>query len=253
MMLPDFLKPYEADIEKQKLECISIAATMVKDEEQLPLRQSKFLGRPFLPVDVEYPKGKDGMPMLMLAQINFSEFEALAGYPDKGILQLFVSATDWYSEKDYKIIYHSETTAQEQTDFDFLNNDALYDESPIEGEHRLQFEKKYDYGGSEDFRFALTFDGKSYWDYSEELNRAQQEEIYKVFNGGGHKIGGYAEFTQSDPRGYDKELKNDVLLLQIDTDDHIMFGDSGIAHIFINKEDLKALNFERAYFHWDCC
>lgn len=82
---------------------------------------------------------------------------------------------------------------------------------------------------------------------------SKKKEIQKLLYYEGHKIGGYAYFTQSDPREHDDKLKNDVLLLQIDTDEEIMFGDSGVANFFINKEDLINKNFEKAYFNWDCC
>jgi uncharacterized protein YwqG len=75
----------------------------------------------------------------------------------------------------------------------------------------------------------------------------------KFFYNTGHKIGGYAFFTQCDPRDYNKNKKNDILLFQIDTDAEIMFGDSGVANFFINEDDLINKRFEKAYFNWDCC
>ena len=50
------------------------------------------------------------------------------------------------------------------------------------------------------------------------------------FDASGHKIGSYAEFTQTDPRDYDCEKRADVQLLQIDPDEQIMFGDAGLGH-----------------------
>ena len=69
----------------------------------------------------------------------------------------------------------------------------------------------------------------------------------------GHKIGGYAYFTQSDPREYDENKIDDLLVLQIDSDDEIMFGDSGVMNVFLNANDLKTSDFTKAYFNWDCC
>ena len=45
----------------------------------------------------------------------------------------------------------------------------------------------------------------------------------------------------------------DTLLLQIDSEDDIMWGDSGIANFFISEEDLKNKNFEDMLYNWDCC
>jgi uncharacterized protein YwqG len=99
----------------------------------------------------------------------------------------------------------------------------------------------------------MRFNDKDYWDFQETLTKDQTEEINKIIDGTGHKIGGYAYFTQADVRDYNKDLKQDLLLLQIDTDEEIMFGDSGVANFFINPEDLKNRRFEKAWFNWDCC
>jgi len=153
---------------------------------------------------------------------------------------------------DYKIIYHDDVSGIHQTDFSFLTAD-LYDESPVYCEHKLEFEKNIEYGGGTDFRFNMDFNGKDFFEFCEDLNQDQKQEIEKIIDGAGHKIGGYAYFTQSDPRDYDKKLKEDILLLQIDTDEKIMFGDCGVANLFIHPDELKAKNFKKAWFNWDCC
>ena len=86
----------------------------------------------------------------------------------------------------------------------------------------------------------------------ENLSTKEVKEFDKLFHASGHKIGGYAYFTQGDPREDEPERKDDILLLQIDTDKEIMFGDAGIANIFINVDDLKKKRFDKAYFNWDC-
>ena len=251
-MIPAFLEKFRAEIEKYKLGTIRITAKPIQGSASLPLKQSKFLGKPFLPPGQQYPKGKNGKPMILWAQINFEEMPELESYPTSGILQLFVAATDWEDMDDYKILFHDNLNQQNQTDFSFLTKE-LYEESPINCEHELKFNKVTEYGGTEDFRFQLTFDGKDYYDFQETLSEEQQKEMDKLFYTIGHKIGGYAYFTQSDPRDYDKSKTNDLLLLQIDTDDEIMFGDSGVMNIFLNRDDLMNKNFDKAYFNWDCC
>jgi uncharacterized protein YwqG len=129
----------------------------------------------------------------------------------------------------------------------------LYEDSPVNCEHSLTFKKETEYGGREDFRFQMDFNGLDYFDFQETLPKEQQEQMDNLFYIIGHKIGGYAYFTQSDPRDYNEKSKDDLLLLQIDTDEEIMFGDSGVANIFINTNDLKGRKFEKAYFNWDCC
>ena len=251
-MIPAFLERFKTEIEKYKLETITITAKPNQSSTPLPVKQSKFLGEPYLPLAYEYPKSADGTPMILWAQINFEELPELSGYPTKGILQLFMAPTEWYDMDDYKIFFHEDLDQEYQTDFSFLTEE-LYEECPFNREHALSFEKEIEYGGTEDFRFQLTFDGKYYFDFQETLTKEQQEEMDKLFYRTGHKIGGYAYFTQSDPRDYDKSKKNDLLVLQIDTDDEIMFGDNGVMNIFLNADDLKARNFDKAYFNWDCC
>ncbi len=251
MIFPEILKEFESNLKSYKLDSVKIIARPIQDGKKLSITSSKFLGKPYLPLSFEYPKSKAGHPMIMLSQINFSEVPALPNYPSNGILQLFVSGSDWWDMDDYRVIFH-ETIQAEQTNFDFLTEN-LYSESPINCEHELSFSSNTEYGGNDDFRFNFNFNGLDYWDFHETLKKQQQDELDQFFDACGHKIGGYAYFTQSDIRDYDEKKKNDVLLMQIDTDDQIMFGDCGVAHLFINQDDLINKRFEKAYFYWDCC
>jgi uncharacterized protein YwqG len=251
-MLPEFLGEFRAPLERYKLDYVKIVATSLPTSESLPLLQSKFLGKPFLPVGTPYPRDEKEQPMLLLAQLNFAEIPALAGFPTAGILQFFISPTEWYNAEDYRVLYHAATDAQPQTDFSFLTND-LYADSPIRAEHSLAFSLATEYGGAEDCRFDMSFGGKSYYEYENTLPKEQKEELDTYCNNSGHRIGGYAYFTQGDPRENDPKFQDDVQLLQIDMDDKIMFGDSGLGHFFISPAALAAKQFDQAYFYWDCC
>lgn len=160
--------------------------------------------------------------MILLAQINFAEVPPLAEYPTAGVLQLFVSSTEWMNAdpKDYRILFHLDPTIEAQTDFSFLTH-ALYTESPILVEHSLAFTLETEYGGAEDCRFTPDFEGKDYYEYQETLPQEQQQELDHYCYTTGHKIGGYAFFTQGDPRDYGASRQQDLLLLQIDTDNEI--------------------------------
>jgi uncharacterized protein YwqG len=251
-VIPAFLEKYKSQIEKYKLDTVRILAHPIDVGEELKITQSKFLGTPYIPISKKYPSCADGTPMIMLAQINFAEIPQLESYPTSGILQIFVHPTDWYDMSEYKILYHESETEEYHTDFSFITSN-VYEESPIYCEHKLTFIKQTEYGGREDFRFKINFDGLDYFDFQETLPKEEQEQMDNLFYITGHKIGGYAYFTQSDPRDYDKKLRDDVLILQIDTDEKIMFGDSGVANVFININDLKSKDFDKAYFNWDCC
>ena len=71
----------------------------------------------------------------------------------------------------------------------------------------------------------------------------------KTYSSGGHKIGGYAFFTQEDPR-----QGTELLLFQLDTDQDngILWGDMGVCNFFIEKENLEKLDFSKVLYNWDC-
>lgn len=254
MKIPEFLEDYKEDIERYRKEYIQIKTHSLEENQVLDIKQSKFLGKPYLPKNIEYPKDQQGKPMIFLAQINFSEVPKLESYPENGILQLYISSDNWYDCEDTKILFFENLDETDiYDDFTFLTDD-LYESSPIYEELALSFEKKDGFGGYEDVRFNLDFEGMPWHEFSEALTSTQKEDFHEMFSGYGNKIGGYAFFTQTDPRSYTYSNANeDVLLLQIDSDEKIMFGDSGVAHIFINKKSLLEKDFTNAYFYWDCC
>lgn len=254
-MIPQFLSKFETELEKFKREFVKIDAKSLKVsafEDQLSIKTSKFLGLPFYPISKIYPKDKTGKPMLLAAQINFEEIPQYINFPQNGILQLFLSATNWY-EEEFKIVYHnkSETESEFLKDFSFINPED-YDEMPIIFVHKLSFSKSIENGGLTDNQFQFQFGDQDWYEFVDQLSENEQNEFYDYFEAGGHKLGGYAAFTQDDPREYENRNEDDIQLLQIDSDEDIIFGDLGIGHVFIDIESLKNNDFEKAYFTWDC-
>ncbi len=245
--LPDFLKPFAADIEKAKMQSFQITATPCRLED-LKASQSSFMGRPWMPVDADYPKDKKGQPMLMWAQINFLELPPIPDLPERGILQFFLSPTEWSDMKDFKVIYWENTPADTllRTDFSFLTADLL-EECPISCPHEICYDIVETYGSAKDVRTKAILPILE----SEDITEEQEDKIFALFNGTGHKLSGYAYFTQEDPR-YKAAIKDDVLLLQIDSDKKIALGDSGVAQFFIPKDALLKKDFSKAWFNWDC-
>lgn len=67
-------------------------------------------------------------------------------------------------------------------------------------------------------------------------------------------IGGYADFTQSDPREYGDNDKDECLFkLNSCLNEEIDISDSGIMWALITQNDLTADNFDKAELDWDCC
>ncbi len=257
VVVPEVLKDYESDLIKAQREYVSIQANPLDcdlADDPLELTQSKFLGKPFIPSDIEYPKDENGKPMILLAQLNFSEIPQLPGFPSSGLLQLFFSPEGWWDMGSEKVLFHSESDLQKTAilDFSFIDS-GLYDELPVSRVHKLSFKKSVDTGCSEDSQFSFMFGLKDYWDFEDDLNDIEKKQFNEYFASTGHKIGGYGDFTQSDPREYEKSQRDDIQLLQIDIDDYIMFGDSGVGHLFIKPNDLESGKFENAWFYWDCC
>jgi uncharacterized protein YwqG len=85
--------------------------------------------------------------------------------------------------------------------------------------------------------------GQKQWDL--------QNDYFKMHRSSGHKIGGYAFFTQHDPR---EQLGDMELLFQLDSDEAIQcrWGDMGVGNFFIRKEDLERWDFSNVLFTWDC-
>ena len=75
-------------------------------------------------------------------------------------------------------------------------------------------------------------------------------DIYDNYSGEGNKMLGYPFFTQEDPRG--KDSPYDILLLQIDTSEFVIWGDGGVCNFFIKKEKLKKADFSDILYNWDC-
>ncbi|UOG73012.1 YwqG family protein [Hymenobacter tibetensis] len=252
-MIPDFLAPFATQLEQYKLESIKIMAKPLKTDLCVSIA-SNFGGLPYLPFAAQYPTEPNGKPLLLLAQINLSELPTNDLLPKDGLLQFYMPAHDWGYTDYARVLYISFDQLQTEirTDYSFLLP-THYKDSPIACEHKLIFEKTFEYGATQDCRFGANFNGLDSHEFVDTLTKVEQDIFYGFLSSNGHKLGGYASFTQDDPRENDSQSGIDVQLLQIDVDKKIMFGDAGIAHFFINEQALKDGRFKEAYFYWDCC
>jgi len=202
---------------------------------------------------LEQYRDKLGNPLFLLAQINFEEVPCLEGFPQEGILQFYIADDDFYGanwdnptqQEGFRVIYFptiSKTEDDLVTDFSFLPEPKGL---PFFGSSSLQFNKKVAPVGYTDYEF------EQFADKEEDI----WEEYAEKFSSEGHKIGGYAHFTQEDPRSNKESLEKYILLLQIDTDNavDIMWGDSGVGNFFITQTDLEKLDFSKVFYTWDCC
>ena len=256
-------------------ECINI---IIEENNSLNLTDSKFGGLPYISTDADTPKDSNDNQLALLAQINCSDLPENDLYPKEGLLQFWISRNNEFglgNKKDYCVKY-IKNIEDNITKKSILNKYKLLDEenseeySPFSKKNTsfaLKFEKGISTITSTDFLFediALKtihelFPDENIEDLYDDLERDVFNTLFKAFNGVEYAIGAYPTFTQWDPRNPEEKDAYGITLLQVeshwDNDSNssgIMWGDSGVANFFINKEKLEHLNFEEVLFNWDC-
>ena len=239
-----------------------------EDSSNLELWQSKFGGFPYLPKGVEYPKNSNGDYLYLVAQINFEEMPKLENFPDKGILEFFLSpnsikgnidgnfGVDKTSQKDIRILYFSEINKNNlQADFSFLKpitRDNFPDYSnpfPVIKIYALKLEKNYAPISPGDYQF---FEYNFFEDKLGDKNYKLRNAYVEKFNHKSSKIGGYPTFAQGDPREFHKYSNEKyILLFMMGNTREIMQGD-GILNFFIKKKDLFKKDFSNILAYFDC-
>ena len=270
-------KVIEKVSEENKKECINIKTHI---DENLTIFDSKFGGIPYLPKDFEVPCDSSNHEQLaLLAQINCAELPENNLYPKVGILQFWIGRDDLMGlEDDYKVVYFEnidntitrEEVLTKYTPLDPEDYDQYTQFDPTNAEFGLTFEKGISTITVPDYRFEDIVINAIHELYPDEevsklysdLGADVHEYLYTSVEGLNHAIGGYPNFTQYDPRGYNSEEGEqspyDIMLLQVESewkkDDNveIIWGDCGVGNFFISEENLKNRNFEDVLYNWDC-
>ena len=226
------------------------------------LLDNKIGGMPYLPIGEEIPLDSNNEPMSLLIQINLENVQ-LEDYPQEGILQIFIDKEcSWPCE--YKIKYYPQIT-EYKTDLD----DSDFESDIIDRPLKIKLIKDIEHMPISDYRFNGTMKQVIKEVTGEDIN---EDEIDEFFEENGHdlyddfektfginnfqgNLGGYADFTQTDPRPIENDEDKIECLVKIDSylDNRIMIGDCGIIFSFISKEDIKNRNFANAVVDWDCC
>lgn len=242
---------------QQKENTITDFVQVVMNEEGACLMQSKILGSAYWEDGMDYPVDEDNKPMTLFAQINFADMPVLENYPTKGILQWFISTDsdaygynlhDGTDQKNYRVVFWQNPTIEKSKAILFDKNDAF--SLPASEPKSITFNKSTEYCGGADYQSETLYSAVF-------MDMIKNDEVdwaddFSVINSG-HKIGGYAYFTQNDPRPLSNSNDEWLLLLQIDTGDDIMWGDCGVGQLFIKKTDLLKQNFSKVLYNWDCC
>ena len=260
----------------------AIRLTVEKGEPGL--FDSKIGGTPYFPKAMEYPRGRvnefKGQPLTLLAQLNFDKLPHIPDFPTKGILQFFIAADDLYGmspeygegmtrQDNFRVIYHENIITDETQ---LLSRDEIPKYSgdeecflPFSGEYKLTAEEPVNMPANMwDYRFGDAF-VKAYNELSDEpvedfweLDDDITDALYDLIDFPDAVIGGYPVFTQDDPRMSEDVSDCDTLLFELDSvfDNEqgidIMWGDMGTGSFMIPRKNLKALDFSRVLYNYDC-
>lgn len=233
---------------------------------------SKIGGMPYWPKGLVYPTDKNGEKMILLAQLNFSNLPHIENFPTKGILQFFISGDDCYGvnfddyaeQSTFRVVYHENIIEDENMllkpyipQYDVYDLPFDRDYLLIPGEVSEMKADPYDY------RFDDIFVEEYNKDHDEKIDSVydlddDMDKVYERNDRPSVFIGGYPIFTQDDPRGYEKDLRDcNIVLFECDSytkdDVDIMWGDCGIGVFIIPLENLKNLDFSRVMYDYDCC
>ena len=272
------MAPFEQAIASSKLGYIGIIAD--KHSEVTPW-SSKLGGSAYFLKGQAYPTGPDGVPLVLLAQLNFSEIPRLEGYPSQGILQFFIaggesgahvygmsqedakpySAHDFFASLSkqtwFRVVYHPQTLRER----DKLQSPQVPPRAmmlPHTGSTGLRFQSGVEPVSVWDYRFPRIF-GKPSEKFFQQFGA--KEEIaainYIAFSNKVHlaKVGGYSSPVQEDPRMI-HPAEDWVVLLELHNGSeeggfNMLWGDGGMAAFYIRPDDLKRLDFSKVVYYWD--
>lgn len=250
LTLPEELEKHREVLENTERDVI--VATLL--EETPVITDSKLGGTPYYPEGMVYPLDKKGEPMLLLAQINFSDLPDNDKFPKQGLLQFFLPKSDelfgWdegNGDDDIKILFHENVISElNQTPLvewkeNYEDEDGYF---PVAKSSKFQFSKTTEFINSQvDYYYSDLI--------QIDLSECGIKEIDSQDSHYQTKLLGYPGFCQQDPRQPTDD--RDILLFQLSTEtDNVYIADAGIMNFFISPSDLKKLDFSNVLYNWDC-
>ena len=252
----------------------------LEPDDSLGVDDSSVNGLPFLPEGEEIPLGEGGRRLTLLAQFDLARLPANHFLPRAGILQFWITCTREDGGYGMGSALYGPTN-QETFRVRFFPDPArrsrpreevqrLYHPdrsvSPVETEAALR--PRFMLARDTLPPACLEFEPRllSLWNELhpdeplgslDDLNTGRYDTydyaVQEMFDPSGHKLGGFPGFTQPDPREGQEGLPEfDHLLLQLDTDEYINWGDCGVGDFLIPSENLRRADFSQIFYTWDC-
>lgn len=260
-------------------------------EDASDLFSSKIGGIPYWDKALPYPTDKEKNPLALVLQINFADLPQDKNQtdienllPNQGILQFFISPDDDYygmdsenysNQEKFRVVYHEninfEITEKEIQDIilENFNTELPKTFGPVQEEAKISIKPGESFLSLDDEKFQEIFqdsvkeifgeetedDYRTFLD-DKDFDNGQKygSQFFRAFSNSKSYILGNPAFTQGNPRCDSENLEDfDTLLVKLDSSDCLMWGDTGICNLFINKEKLKSRDFSEILYYWDCC
>ena len=218
-------------------------------------------GPAWIPDGEAWPIGRDGRPMEFLAQLDFAELPPLPDFPDSGLLQFFVARDDRYgadfddpARSDVLLAWRPESPAggrlHQQPPLDEIDSSPFEDENvrmsgrPLKAAQSSRLPSHDSVAVEQVLAEMDIANAANVGDLLDPL--LDEDEPPSQF------VGGHPRFVQWDFRKPGFRDDYDRVLLQLDSDSGLIWGDCGLAVFMIRRADLLARDFSRAAFSWDC-
>lgn len=243
--------------ESMALPAVALSARMAMPVPNEPV--SSLGGAPSLPDGMDWPVGSNGKKMVFIAQINYADMPVLSGYPERGLLSVFVEDED---------VFGCGFPSRDQSGFRTLFFDdpsGFQRQTPPEGDIYSPFGPRLMKEGApltgtlttglptptcfEVDAVPTDFDIPSQDRFYDSLADRKPGALY---------YGGYPDFVQYDIRKPRDEPALTKVILQLgfahadDREWMVCWGDAGEATFLMSAGDLENRRFEQAVFSWDC-